>query len=312
MTELFHRRAIVDVGPGGGEGLHIDSLGPSGEAWSEGMQIAFDVQKTIQSDANRAVVKLYNLERDSQARIEAGGVLRLSVGYGAGVELAYEGDVTRVQTERSGADMITTVECGDGVETFKAQEIKRTFPAGASVKKVVEAVARQFLENIPDPARNPVVFGKPLPAQKPSRLSIATLDRDLAVLERSLKDQGFATVLRRPMSVSGNARDVMDRMAVMWRFDWSVQDGAIQVIAYGASTAGVALVVSAESGLINTPVQTLTGVKLQTLILPQLRPGATIELVSERLLGTYRTETVRLDGDTRGASWYADVEARSA
>ncbi len=311
MSELYDRAAVLEVGPAGGSGVKIDSRGDLVDS-GEGLRIAFDITKTIQSSANKARIQVYSLAQATRDRISKGDVVRLRVGYQDALELAYEGEVSRSQSGRAGPEIVTTIECGDGVEAFKAQDCKRTFPAGTTVSAVVQAVARRFTEALPDDKSNPVTWGPTAKRKtKAARLSTRTLAQDLAALERGLKLQGFSTVLRRSMSVAGNARDVMDALARMWRFDWSVQDGALQAVGYGASLVGSATMLSSATGLLGIPEVTNFGVKVTALLIPTVRPGAMLKLQSATATGQYRVETVHLQGDTRGQGWTVEAEARS-
>lgn len=307
MSDLFGRRAILEVGKAGTDGLRIEEAGAEAS-----LRISFEVTKTAQSDSNKAVVQVYNLARASRERFARHDIVRLQVGYSGVMELAYEGEVTRARNERVGAEVVSTLECGDGVEAFQAQTIEKTFAAGATVSAVVLAVAKRFETAVPDREASAVSFAPHASRKtKASRLSLRNLPADLAVLERSLKAQGFATVLRRAMSVSGSAREVMDRLARMWRFDWSVQDGAVQVVAYGETLVGQAVLLSPSTGLLAVPIITDIGVRVRALLIPYVRPGSMLQVESDTVTGSFRTETVRLQGDTRGGPWELEAEARS-
>lgn len=308
LGDFFHRRAVLEVGQVGALGFRADSR--SGNLDKEGLRIAFDVEKTIHSSANTARIQVYNLSEANRSRASKGAVVRLSAGYGDLLELLYEGDVERADTSRSGADIMTTLECGDGSPVFAAQTINKTFPAGTPTMDVVLAVAKKFTESYPDYAKNPVKFDRDPKKKKASRLSVKGLERDLSRLKSSLEAQGFATVLRKPLSVSGNGREVMDELARMWRFFWSVQDGSIQVVAYGNSTQESVLL-SKETGLLDVPSPTEYGVKTRSLIVPRLRPGGALTVKSATVNGQFRVETVKVSGDTRGGDWTTECEARS-
>ena len=221
--ELFDRKAVLRVGEEGGAGLEID----------EQFRIAFDIEKTIGSASNKATFQVYNLSADSRDRIrEENQIVEFEAGHEGNIEQVYEGEVTQAFHQRDGPDRITTIECGDGVETFKAQTVQKEFSAGTRITAVIEAVALEFTKDIDDPT-DAVRFGKITKKKKPSRLKARALASDLALLETTLVQEGFSAVLRKPFAVSGNAKEVMDGLARMWRFDWSVQDGVLQVVSYG-------------------------------------------------------------------------------
>lgn len=314
MSDLFGRRALVEVGHRGAKGLRVDSRS-NVDLDREGVRLAFDVEKTIHSSANTATIRMYNLSPTNASQVVGlpdaqDGFARISAGYGDELEMIYEGDITKAWTARAGGDVITTVECGDGVILFAAQSVNKTFPAGTAVKDVVFAVAKQFTEAYPDYKAKPVTFDHQPKQKKASRLSLQRLTTDLARLERDLREQGMATELRRALSVTGNGREVMDELARMWRFFWSVQDGSLQVVSYGA-VADEAVRLSKDSGLLDLPTPTKSGVQVRALLIPKIRPGVALILESRDLNGQYRVETVKISGDTRGGEWTVDAEARS-
>lgn len=311
MSELFGRRAVLEVGPAGGLGLRVDTAGEGDPAPEEGLRVAFEVAKTIHSSANTATVQVYNVSEASRTRFVAGAVLRLSAGYGDLLELVYEGAIERARTARStDGHWVTTAECGDGVVEFAAQTVNQTFPAGRTVRDVVLAVAKKMTEAYPDYKQNPVKFDRQPKKKKASRLSVKGLERDLVRLESSLREQGFSTTLRRALSVTGSAREVLDELGRRWRFFWSVQDGTVQVVAYGATTAE-AVKLSPETGLVEVPEVTEHGVKVKCFLIPRVRPGGALVLESETVTGQFRVESVKIRGDTRGSDWFTEAEARS-
>ncbi|MFH0902150.1 MAG: hypothetical protein V2A73_16080 [Pseudomonadota bacterium] len=303
MTQLFGRAALLEVGPSNASGLQVDSRN------DEGFRIGFDVVKTIQSETNKATVQVYNLSPSSRLRIAKGHTLMLLAGYAETMELIYEGEVAAVETARQGANYVTTIECGDGTEAFDSQDYKHTFPSGTPVRTVILKVAEQFKSAMPDDTTAPVLFGNRPKPTKASRLSLRNLKRDLDVLETTLKEQGFSTVLRRQMSVAGNAKDVMNSLASMYRFDWSVQDGTFQIVAYGQAIVGEATYLTEDTGLIGIPSLTEKGCKLTALIQPKIRPGALITVESAAVEGLFRVEYAHFTGDTHGGQWLVEVEA---
>lgn len=314
MTELFGRQASVTIEPG--------PLSGRTEAIKiEGLRIAFEVYKTARSETNKARVDIYNLAKSTRDGIygnKSMEVMRLSAGYksdrDAGiVEEIYVGEIIHAESGRSGADFVTTIECGDGDETFSTQSVEQKFGPGTRVRDVIKLVAGAFTK--PTPAVDEtVVFGptpkKPKNPPTPSRIEFRAIDADLAALEVDLQTAGFSLVLRRAFSVAGNAQEVMDKLARMWRFDWSVQDGVFQITSYGRALVGESVSLTPKTGLIGSPAKTEDGVRFASLLIPQLRPGVEVHVESETVTGAFRADTVRFLGDTHGENWTAEVEAR--
>jgi hypothetical protein len=308
VSLLYDRRAVVTVVPRqAGEEIRI-----------EGLRIAFDVAKTISADSNKATLDIYNLAQATRDRLHArGDVIRLEAGYAAVSELLYEGEITKASSGRSGADFSTTIECGDGDATFSTQSVEQFFEAGTRVRDVIKLVAGSFTKATPDRETETVKFGpkakkpKKKTEELPPRIRFRDIEADLSALDTDLAEAQISLVLRRAMTVAGNAAEVMDKLARMWRFDWSVQDGVFQLTSFGRALVGESVLISPETGLIGVPLKTEHGVSFSALLIPQLRPGVEVRVESETVEGSFRAETVRFLGDTHGDSWTAEVEARS-
>jgi hypothetical protein len=301
MSELFNRRAVVTLIPReAGSELRV-----------EGLHIAFEVRKTVRAQSNKATVDLYNLAKSTRDRFHAKrDVLRVDAGYRGVFETIYEGEINEASSGRSVPDFVTRIECGDGDEAFQAQSVEQEFPAGTRVRDVIKRVAGAFTQPVPD-QESPVLFGPAPKETKPSRIRFRSIDADLAALEVDLSSAGFAIVLRRAFTVSGNAAEVMDRLARMWRFDWSVQDGVFQITSYGRAVVGESILLTPKTGLIGTPLKTEQGVKFAAFLIPQVRPGVLCTIESENVRGSFRVEDARFLGDTEGSDWLVEAEARS-
>lgn len=314
MTELYNRQCSVTIEPGP-LSARIEALR------IEGLRIAFEVNKTSRSDTNKARIDIYNLAKSTRDGIygnKSMEIVRLTAGYkgdrDAGiVEEIYVGEISHAESARSGADFVTTLECGDGDETFTTQSVEQKFAAGTRVRDVIKLVAGAFTKPTPT-VDETVRFGptpkKPKNPPTPSRIEFRDIDADLSRLDVDLFDAGFSLVLRRAFSVAGNAAEVMDKLARMWRFDWSVQDGVFQLTSYGRALVGESVSLSPTTGLIGVPAKTDDGVRFASLLIPQLRPGVEVHVASETVTGAFRADTVRFLGDTHGENWTAEVEAR--
>lgn len=308
--ELYDRRVTLTLTPRlAGDQLVIPHAGPND------LRVAFDILKTVQSQSNKATIDIYNLAQSTRDRLHtAGDVLTIEAGYVDLVEQLYEGQITKGSSGRSGADFVTTLECGDGDDTFSTQTVEQNFRAGERVRDVIKRVAAEFTKPIPDPD-DAVKFGPPPPKNKkktiPSRIQFRSIDADLSALEVDLLDAGFSIVLRRAFSVAGNAAEVMDKLARMWRFDWSVQDGVFQLASYGRALVGESVRLTPETGLLGSPLKTDDGCQFVALLIPQIRPGVLVTIESATLTGSFRCESVRYLGDTHGDNWIVEGEARS-
>lgn len=300
-VELYLRSCVLKVGPPGGAGVRV-----------EGLRIAFDVRKSLQSASNKARVQVWNLAEETRGAIrERHDALEIEAGYEGLSELLYAGEILHAAHPRSGPDVVTSLECGDGAESFRSAQLAKTFRRGERVVNVIEAAAKKLTEPIEDEPDDPLTWGPRPKPTKPSRVSLRGADADLTALEADLAAQGISTVLRRPLSVNGSAKDVLDSLGRTYRFDWSVQDGALQVVSYGRALTGEAVSLSPSSGLLGDPTPTEAGVKLVALLIPRIRPGAVLDLDSRAVKGKFRAEHVAFVGDTHSDTWTTEVEARA-
>lgn len=112
---------------------------------------------------------------------------------------------------------------------------------------------------------------------------------------------------------------------------WSIQNGQITLMPLNLQqTTGQAVVLTSATGLIGYPEQTESGIKIRSLLNPNLRPGGQVTIqnsaVQQAALnpsyagakqnsflpslsadGTYNIIVVEHSGDTRGNSWYTDL-----
>jgi hypothetical protein len=103
----------------------------------------------------------------------------------------------------------------------------------------------------------------------------------------------------------------MTRVAQSLGFEWSIQEGALQLLQNAEPLAATATLLTPSTGLVGTPSIDVGGIlTAQALMIPDIFPGRLIVLESERLTGNYRVETCNYSGNTAGPDWYIDIEAK--
>ena len=273
MTQYI-RRVRVSVGQPGQRGRAI-----------EGLRVTFRVERDLGREPNRADLSIYNPAPETiRAFQEPGAVCRLEAGYGDALGVLFLGRVDRAVSTSRGVDVVLQVEAQDGGTRLRGAEITESFSPGTDLRSVYAALAR--------------ALGLPLGAQ-------AEIPR---------------VSIRRGLVLSGPVADALDLVSRSVGLVWSVQDDEIQIIAGDAESATLASdtgesapLLSASSGLIGSPSQTDTGVELEVLLDPRIRPGRRFVLQSEALSGVYRCESLEHIGDSwDGQQYYTRIEARVA
>ncbi len=253
------------------------------------MKIEFSVSKGLESSQNTASISIWNLaEKHRNAVGKELDDIVLEAGYlppegGGNVGVIFAGQMRDVEHKRDGPDIITTLSCGDGDKPFRRATISKTFPAGTPVEDVVEEIYKQFeAEGL---KRGEWKFPDELPK------------------------------LKRPYSMCGSCTREMDRLGRSHGFYWSSQNGVMEIVP-GDGTIGGVVLISPQSGMVDTPTITDNGVKVSSLLNPEIRPGRRVRIESETLEmnaegGVYRVSQCTYAGSNRDADFIVQVHGEA-
>jgi hypothetical protein len=258
-----------------------------------GLRVTFKVTKTSTSEPNTATVTVYNLAEGSRGRIKAKDqAVVVRAGYVDLVEQVCAGVIKRVVHRREGQDIATEMELKDGGQDLLEPEFRRSYKRGTSKRRIIEDI----LSTMPHTSKG------------------------------RINASGVSGSISGKLSFSTTSKLALDRVGKAWDFEWSIQDGAIQILDPDGTVEPVelALKIGPSSGLIGSPAKTgqegrkkskskkrkeQPGAKFQTLLMPSIRPGRYVLLESEFITGAFKVQSVELAGDTHGSEWSNDVEA---
>ena len=129
--------------------------------------------------------------------------------------------------------------------------------------------------------------------------------------------QKVVTLFPKGTVLSGNASRELTDLCRSVGAEWSVQNGAVQLLQIGEPLAGKAVELGPDSGLVGSPTidnkdaKKGSIVKATCLLIPDLVPGRKVTFKSvARLEGGFRIEEVTYRGDTSGRDWYAEIECK--
>lgn len=251
-------------------------------------RIAFDVEKTSGSESNKAKITLWNMSATTRAQLEKDDLfITLKAGYATHVGIIFAGYITRTETVKQGADILTYLHCADGIKDIQEARISKTWKAGTPKGVVLTDILKTFKR---------CAFGD--------------------VQSLSLTD-----VLTSDFSVSGLSAKVMKEFEREYPFEFSIQDNSIQLLDYNIPSTK-AVVLTPKTGLIGSPAKVTLegdkrtkeqkdGVRFQALLIPALEIGAQAAITSDNVTGSYKLRQVNYSGDTHGQNWYADCEGVS-
>lgn len=268
----FLRKVRLKAGGSGGS----ISINPGGISLHE-IKIKFSVSKGVSSTQNSAEITIWNLaEKSRNALGKELDDITLEAGYlppegGGNVGIIFKGQIRDVEHKRDGADILTTISCGDGDKAIRNAVLGKTYPKGTPVKDVVEDLYKELeAEGV---TRGEWKFPDDLPDFK------------------------------RPYTVCGTCKRELDTLSRGRDFYWSLQNETMEIIPGNGYIGGIVLL-SPETGLIGTPTITDNGVKFKALLNPEIRPNRRVRIESQTLEmnaenGEYRVSECTFAGDNR-------------
>lgn len=241
------------------------------------IKIKFSVSKGVSSTQNSAEISIWNLaEKSRNALGKELDNVTLEAGYlppegGGNVGIIFKGQIRDVEHKRDGADIITTISCGDGDKAIRNAVLGKTYPKGTPVKDVVEDLYKE--------------------------LEAEGIDRGEWKFPDDLPD------FKRPYTVCGTCKRELDTLSRGRDFYWSLQNETMEIIPGNGFVGGIVML-SPETGLIDTPTITDNGVKFKALLNPEIRPNRRVRIKSQTLEmnaenGEYRVSECTFAGDNR-------------
>lgn len=252
-------------------------------------RVSFRVQKSLKSEPNVCECTIYNLSSTQRAQIEElrpkkgdtrGIPLLIEAGYAeGGTGQIWLGDLRTVDSQHVGADWITKLETGDG-EAAKGSSVHVAYGPGTSPDIALRAIVR----------------------------ALGVDEGNVAAAAIKLRQTGVALFPKRAV-FSGNAFRQMDLFCSSAGLEWSIQDGAVQVLEHGKSH-GTSIKLSTKTGLVESPSVDPKGVlSFKMFIQPGVKCGSVIVIDSKTAKGNYRIRKATWEGDSHAQPWYISGEA---
>lgn len=253
----------------------------------ENLRVAFKVHKDTGSKPNTCEVSITNLSAATRRQIQTKGApLILQAGYPGSIATIFSGVTRTVDHVRAGPDWETRIRSGDGERAYGFAAISNSYRAGTSTRAVLTDLVNSL------------------------GLDTGTTAQVFAGLTGQFVN-GY--------TAHGKSARLLDEVLGGLGYEWSVQDGRVQVLPKGGSTTEEAVVLSPDTGLLDSPehgsgdgkapAQHSSMVKLRSLLQGRIKPGGRVVVQSEGLSGTLRVLTVEHRGDTAGADWLTELEA---
>lgn len=259
------------------------------------LRVSFEITKSILNYPNLCLLNIYNPNQDTLSVLQEKYTrINLNAGYEGNSRLIFAGDVRNVLHRRMGIDRVATVYAGDGEKGWQNAIFNRTFQGSVKLQQVIQEIASTF-----------------------EGVTIGAIEGVPNVADKLLGQ-----------TLSGSSRDILNEFAKQYGFDWSIQDGELTIAPIAAPLSGEdAVLVTAATGLIGSPILTEVGADVVTLLNPRLLPYRVFTIDSPDTstnignlffrgaprtdaVGSYKIEEVVFKGDSRGGEWFSSVKGR--
>jgi hypothetical protein len=295
MTRQYKRYLDVNVTGSGGT-LNLSSF-----------RVVFEIEKQTLQQPNPAVIRIYNLKRDTAEKIKKdfkSKTITVDAGYEDNHGLIYKGNIRYVRVGRENpTDTFVEIYGGEGSEGLRHGVVNKTLPKGSTPKHIYDAAAE---------------------ALNPYGIEPGYIGTDLSQPRYP-----------RPIVLYGAARDILRTLAISKQSTFSVQEGKLDIVANKSDgKPGEGITLNQNTGLIGMPVETVNGIMVRALINPsftvlgkltidqasiqEIKPEFDVggeqtqaqQLAREALKvhdGVYKIIFIKWVGDSFGNDWYADM-----
>ena len=138
----------------------------------------------------------------------------------------------------------------------------------------------------------------------------AAFDAILGTMPNTARGKiGTATEIIRPKVLVGNSIAVTQEMLDPGQ-KWFIDDERLNILKADEVVSSFAPVISADTGLLNTPEADKKVVTLNTMLNPSVKVGGLFRLISvtaPHLNGIYKASTITYSGDVDGKDWIQQV-----
>ena len=289
----FNRHiSVLFIGPSNSQFIDLSET-------AKNANIGFTIERNLDAEPSTAAITIYNLSKDTQERFKGavqGWTVELVAGYGpsgsdprqlvdqgdAGV--IFKGDIRLVRHRREPPLLATDVEADDGGAASK-KYVTRHFGKGTTVGTVFKWLTDQ------------------------SGLGIGNVGR----ITEIRKQDGLPDRLENGMTVKGYVMDEISDLARSRGAKISSQGNEMTVLAPGEALAGVPVTeISPGTGLIGYPYVDNEGIlTLNHRLLPNVFPGAPIDVTSEYVEGRFVVERAVYSGSLYGDDFNIEIEGRA-
>jgi hypothetical protein len=261
------------------------------------LRITFDISKHTDPKSNKATITITNLSQSTRSKIKEKSKIVLKAGYeqAYGEQLLFAGFVTNFNHEKQPTEIITTLECVDGIVPLNEANFSLSYAPGTSVKKILADVMNKMKVN------NQVVMN-------------------------SLKYEDVE--FTNGVSYVGNIEGFLNYICQSSGLEWSFQNNTLTLKSITDPRIVKAIELSPETGLIGSPEHDIDidgkagsknkadipGWKIKALLQPSIEPGSTVIVTSREIPKATKFVVFAVDhkGDTHGSDWVTSARLQES
>lgn len=285
----YQRKYSLVIGETGGQ----EFQGLAGTALDvSNLDISFRVTKNLKPEPNTAEFRIWGLGEDARKRFAAPQpttttpttrklIVRLEAGYvDEGVGQIYLGEVRAAYFLKDGADIVTVVETGDAEAMATARisvSIGAKSPPDVALRQIAKALG-----------------------VKPGNIEKAAT---------ALRTKG-AALFNQSVIIHGAAPRAMTDFARSAGLEWSVQDGALQILDVGKAIETTSAISLTGSDIISPTLDSKGILSGECPLIPSMRPGVKISVDTLSVKGGFRVLQCEYFGESSGADWGIRFQAK--
>lgn len=263
-----------------------------------GLDCDFHVEKSLKpTEPNTLRLRIYNLAESTRQALSGAHPLtvRLEAGYVGATMQLYLAQARAAWTHADGPEYTTHIESQDTVaKPSGVRRTKKPQPGSKTGSIYVTTGARVSLSQAFQSIADALGIG------------VGNLQAALAgIPNKALTSVSGSALL-------GNGAQRMTDLCRSAGLEWSVQDGALQLINIGATLSTTkAIEVSESTGMVGSPsVDSQGAVSAKTLLIPGMAPGVLVNFDSLFVKGGYRIDKIRYIGSTYGEAWWCEFDCQ--
>lgn len=290
-AQPLNRQVEILVGPlpewkgGGDERLAIRMYGDGTDI---NLRIKFSIPKHIVSTPSPTVISIYGLSSGARGALQnSGAQVIVNIGWdNVGLINVFKGSLLAVTIQREGPDIITQLLCLAGIGAISRSTLSVAFESQTTLKDMVIRAAKE------------------LPG--------ITVDPKLVQISKiSIGSQGY--------SFAGMTSEILDKLARVHKFSWWISDGVFHALDDDGVLSLEIVVLSSVNGflmraesMLSSPMQIQTGVKIESLLNPYIKPGGSVLLetkINSTLSGLCKVHSMTHQGDTHSNTWTTSIQS---